>query len=306
MKIVRQIVTMLLSFCLMFLIMIICLLSGIPSFLNPDTYHEILDEANAYKLIQEQIQNSLDDMLLVNNIELKTLENFITVDEVKEFVSDDVNSLLTWIKGSDEKVKALDLTRYESRFDERLSDFFRDNHYFLDESAKNDVEIMKQNTIQFLKGYLRLIDFEKLSHSEQLTKVTKMVELIDFKLLIGAVSMIAIVFIGLIIACIPSTTKTDEKSLHSKLRQKIEDGLLWSGYGILAGGLIIFTIFFSGVQSGFYQHTAIQLQYLKQSLALLIEQWFVTLYTFGLIATGIGVLCMIPYWSRLYKEYMKD
>ena len=87
MKIVRQIVTMLLSFCLMFLIMIICLLSGIPSFLNPDTYHEILDEANAYKLIQEQIQNSLDDMLLVNNIELKTLENFITVDEVKEFVA---------------------------------------------------------------------------------------------------------------------------------------------------------------------------------------------------------------------------
>lgn len=308
MKIVKQIATMLLSLCLMLLIMVICLLSSIPSFLNSDTYHEILDEAKAYELIQESIQNSLDDMLLVNNIELKTLENFITVDEVKEFVSKDVNSLLSWLTGSGDKVEALDLTTYESRFDERMSTFFRDNQYLLDSNAKKDIDAMKENTIQILNGYLRLLDFEKILQFEPIAKITKLVGMINFKLLIGAMVVGVILVIGLIVACAPHTksSKTEDESSQQKSRKKIENGLLWSGYGILAGGMIIFTIFFSGVQSKFYQYTAIQLPYLKQTLALLIEQWFVTLYVSGLVAIGIGILLMVPYWGRLYKEYMRD
>ena len=309
MKIVRQMATMLLSLILMFLIMIICILSSIPAFLNPETYYEVLDETKAYELIQESIQNSLDDMLLVNNIELKTLEDFITIDEIKEFVSEDVNSLLSWVTGGSEKVVALDLTEYESRFDERMSTFFRDNHYFLDDNAKADVEIMKENTIQILKGYLRLIDFERVYQNEGLTKATQLIGIINFRFIISSLIIVCLLVIGLIVACAPRTlrdnSKIEQKTPRLQLHKQIEEGLLWSGYGVLAGGLIVFTIFFSGVQSEFYRHTAIQLPYLKECLALLIEHWFTILYVAGLGAVGIGILLMIPYWRSLYKKYMR-
>lgn len=306
MKIIRQMATVLLSLILMFLIMIICILSSIPTFLNPETYYEVLDEAKAYELIQESIQNSLADMLLVNNIELKTLDNFITIDEVKEFVSEDVNSLLSWVTGGSRKVVALDLTEYESRFDERMSIFFRDNHYFLDDHAKADVEIMKANTIQILKGYLRLIDFEKVSQIEGLTKAIQLIGMMNFKFIISSLIIVCLLIMQLIIACVPcDNSKIEQKTSGLRLHKQINKGLLWSGYGVLAGGLIVFTIFFSGVQSEFYRHTAIQLPYLKECLALLIEHWFTILYVAGLVAVGIGILLMIPYWGSLYKKYMR-
>ena len=100
MKRVKQIITVLLSLCLMFVIMLICLLSSLPTFLTPKTYHETLEQVNAYTLIQESIQNSLDDLLLINNISRETLSEFVTVEEVKQVVSQDVDALLAWLNGT--------------------------------------------------------------------------------------------------------------------------------------------------------------------------------------------------------------
>ena len=37
---------------------------------------------------------------------------------------------------------------------------FRDNHYYLDEDWKQEVDLMKQNVMQIVKGNLRLVDFD--------------------------------------------------------------------------------------------------------------------------------------------------
>ena len=313
MKIVNKIMTVLLSLCLMFVIMLICLLSSLPRFLEPQTYHHALNEAHAFTAIQESIQGSLEDVMLLNNIDMRVVKDFISIDEVKQFVSEDADIMLSWLNGSGQKIEALDLSPYEVRFDERIASFFRDNQYYLDDESKQDVEVMKENVIQITKGYLRLFDFEKLMSSQSLTKVPQLIGRIDFKLIIGGLVVVALALVGLIVACAPrtmrrrsSTSDKPKKSPRRKSRKKIEDGLLWSGYGILAGGLIIFIIFFSGVQSGFYYYTAIQVAYLKECIAILIDDWFTSLYLYGLLAAGVGVLLIVPYWWRLYKKYMMN
>ena len=126
---------------------------------------------------------------------MNVIEDFISADEVKQFVSSDVDAMLSWLKGSGQPIGALDLSPYEVRFDERIGNFFRDNQYYLDDEAKTDVEVMKENVIQIIKGYLRLFDFEKLTASEPLMKVTKLIGMIDFKLIIGGLVVVVLLIV---------------------------------------------------------------------------------------------------------------
>lgn len=291
MKRVKQIITVLLSLCLMFVIMLICLLSSLPTFLMPKTYHEALEQVNAYTYLQESIQNSLDDLLLINNISRDTLSEFVTVGEVKQAVSQDVNALLAWLNGTGPQLSALEMSQYEVRFDERIATFFRDNQYYLDDAEKQDVEVMKQSAMNMIRGNLRMLDFYVLTQTAPFTVIPKLIQLVDINLIVMGLGIISIMISTILLIM---------------SRRQITEALLWIGNSILAGGLIIFTLFFSGIQSGFYKHIAIQVTYLREAIGLLIEEWFTTLYRFGLIAIGIGVLLLLPYWIKAYKDCMRD
>lgn len=291
MKRVKQIITVLLSLCLMFVIMLICLLSSLPTFLTPQTYHKALEQVNAYTLIQESIQNSLDDLLLINNISRDTLSEFVTVEEVKQVVSQDVDTLLAWLNGTGPQLSALEMSPYEARFDERIATFFRDNQYYLDDAEKQDVEVMKQSTMNMIRGNLRVLDFDVLTQTAPFTVIPKLIQLVDINLIVMGLGIISVIISTILLIM---------------SRRQITEALLWIGNSILAGGFIIFTLFFSGIQSGFYKHIAIQVTYLRQAIGLLIEEWFTTLYRFGLIAIGIGVVLLLPYWIKAYKDCMRD
>lgn len=291
MKRVKQIITVLLSLCLMFVIMLICLLSSLPTFLTPKTYHETLEQVNAYTYLQESIQNSLDDLLLINNISRDTLSEFVTVGEVKQVVSQDVDALLAWLNGTGPQLSALEMSPYEARFDERIATFFRDNQYYLDDAEKQDVEVMKQSAMNMIRGNLRVLDFDVLTQTAPFTVIPKLIQLVDINLIVMGLGIISVIISTILLIM---------------SRRQITEALLWMGNSILAGGLIIFTLFFSGIQSGFYKHIAIQVTYLRQTIGLLIEAWFTTLYRFGLIAIGIGVLLLLPYWIKAYKDCMRD
>ena len=291
MKYVKQMMTVLFSLCLMFVIMLICLLSSLPILLEPKTYQSTLEAVSAYSAIQESIQNSLDDMLLINNIERQTLNEFITVDEVKQVVSQDMDALLAWLTGTGPQLEALDLSCYEARFDKRLALFFRDNNYYLNEAEKQDVEVMKQNALQIIQGNLRVLEWDALTQTEPFTYVPKIIGLLNVKLILIVLMIAGTILMGGLLL------------MH---RKKLTEGLLWSGYGLLAGGLIIFIVFFSGIQSGFYHHIAIQVNYLQESIGLIIGTVFHSLVVSGLIAALIGILFMTPYWVKLYQDMIKD
>ena len=275
------------SLSLMFMVSMICLLSHIPRFLNNQTYHDVLEQVDAYARVHETIENSLEDMMLVNNIDRHTLSNLITLDEVKEIMTQDINAMLSWLTESGPALEVLDLTTYETRFDEKIDTFFRNNHYELDDADKQEIQLMKQTAMRIIQGNLRVLEFDQLTNTAPWTILPKLMKFLDIKVFIAGLmgGVLLLMAILLILS-----------------RKKLVEGLLWSGYGILAGGLLIFILFFSGLQSGFYHHTAIQVIYLRQSIGLLIETTFKSLVICGLIASGIGVLFMIPYWHRLYKK----
>lgn len=299
MKLIQKLISVLLSLGLMFVIMAFCLLSSLPQFLTPETYLSVMEEANVYQSMKENIQGSIDDVMLLNNIERQSMREFIKLEEVKEIVMGDVYAVLSWLNGAQPQIKALDLTTYEARFDERIGTFFRDNHYYLDEALKQEIELMKQNVMQIVKGNLRLVDFDQLTQMTGLQKLTSLISEMNLKLLAGVLAGIVLLLMGVLVLLSP-------RSRHHKHRKKVEIGLLYSGYGMMAGGLIIFILFFSGIQSGFYHHIAIQVSYLQESIALLIGNWFKMLMISGLLATGLGIIFLIPYWVKLYQKYMKN
>ena len=299
MKLIQKLISVLLSLGLMFVIMAFCLLSSLPQFLTPETYLSVMEEANVYQSIKENIQGSIDDVMLLNNIERQSMREFIKLEEVKEIVMGDVYAVLSWLNGSPSQIKALDLTTYEERFDDRIGTFFRDNQYYLDEALKQDVELMKQNVMQIMKGNLRLIDFDQFTQMTGLQKFTSLISEMNLKLVAGLLAGCALLLVGVLVLLSP-------RSRQHKRRKKFELGLLYSGYGIMAGGLIVFILFFSGIQSGFYHHVAIQVSYLQESISLLIENWFKSLMISGLLSTGLGIIFMVPYWAKLYQKCMKS
>ena len=184
MNIVKKMVSVILSFCLMGLVIGICLVSALPAFLSSSMYTRVMEKANIYQSVQETIQNGLDDIMLFNNIDRQTMHEFISVEEVKQTIVGDTKQLIGWLNGSNQVLAPLQLADYESRFDERMGDFFRNNQYYLDDQAKADVELMKQDAMQVIKGSLRVLDFDKLMEIPVVTKVPQLVGLLNVKLIV--------------------------------------------------------------------------------------------------------------------------
>ena len=92
---------------------------------------------------------------------------------------------------------------------ERMNTFFRDHQYFLDESAKKDVEVMKQNALQFIEGYVRLLDFEKLTQTPLLQMIPKLISYLN--LVIVGLVLLTFIFIGLNVALSPRSQSSRKK-----------------------------------------------------------------------------------------------
>lgn len=297
MKVIKKIITILISITLMFIIIGLCLLSSLPAFMNPSTYLNVMEQAGIYQMIQENIQNSLDDLMLINNIDRQTMNQFITIHEVKEIVNEDVYRFFMWLDGTGSQMEALNLTTYESRFDERLATFFRDNHYYLDDEQKQDVASMKQAMLQIINGNIRVLKLEEITKLSMLNKLTSLIQVMNVRIVACALVIVVLILTAFLVLLSP-------RSRRKNRRKKVEVGLLWSGYGIVAGGLFVFIIFFSGLLSGFYQNIANQVNYLHNSLSRLIETALKMLSGYGLLAVGLGVILMLPYWYKLYKKCM--
>lgn len=297
MKVIKKIITILVSITLMFIIIGLCLLSSLPTLMNPSTYLNVMEQVGVYQMIQENIQNSLDDLMLINNIDRQTMNQFITIHEVKEIVNEDVYRFFMWLDGTGSQMEVLNLTTYESRFDERLATFFRDNHYYLDDEQKQDVASMKQAMLQIINGNIRVLKLEEITRISMLNKLTSLIQVMNVKIVACALVIVGLLLTAFLVLLSP-------RSRRKNRRKKVEVGLLWSGYGIVAGGLFVFIIFFSGLLSGFYQNIAIQVNYLHNSLSILIETALKMLSSYGLMAVALGVILMLPYWYRLYKKCM--
>ena len=99
MKLIQKLISVLLSLGLMFVIMAFYVLSSLPQFLTPETYLSVMEEANVYQSMKESIQGSIDDVMLLNNIERQSMREFIKLEEVKEIVMGDVYAVLSWLNG---------------------------------------------------------------------------------------------------------------------------------------------------------------------------------------------------------------
>lgn len=85
----------------------------------------------------------------------------------------------------------------------------------MSEVAKQDVEVMKQDAMQVIKGNLRLLDFEEITGLTSLQQVTKYVGNMNLKINVLGLAGIGVLIIGLMMLISP-------RSRQQKRRKKFE------------------------------------------------------------------------------------
>ena len=77
----------------------------------------------------------------------------------------------------------------------------------------------------------------------------------------------------------------------------------WIGYTLVAAGMIVFLLSFSGYLSKFYEYVIIAIPYVVEAVGFIIKKYLLNMSIIGCVITCMGIFCMSFYWKHLYKRY---
>ena len=74
----------------------------------------------------------------------------------------------------------------------------------------------------------------------------------------------------------------------------------------MSSGLIIVAVFFSGYLSEFYNHLAINPEYIRLAFAKVVEGYFVRMTLMGSLLLFIGIILLVIYLFTMTKHNTKN
>ena len=253
--------------------------------LNPKTYINMLEEKETHRQIYEFLEGNLEYALTINNIPSSVKDGVISQDElvheVNSVIRNNVNYFITRIN----EIKPVDTEKYLNRLNENLDTYIRDNSIHIDSNIQSELDTLKSDISQIIKSELEIINSDVIINSSISTVLSKITSL--FARTLYLIPIILVVAFTLILVFI--------------WRNDIRILFQWIGNSIIAAGLFIFIIFFSGYISGFYNNVIIDIVYLREFIASLIKRWTIILSLSGLISIIVGFLMLIP----IIKNYIK-
>lgn len=282
----KMIASFIVGIFLMFSI-IISVLSLFTKFivLNSDKYIDILEKKEIYAQMYEFLDGNLGYALIVNNIESDVKDGVISEEELETEVNSFIKSLMSYFVTGINEVKKVDVDKYSSRFSENLNDYIRKNSIFINSNTQNSIDILKGEISQIIKNELEIINSDIIinsSFSMILARITSA--------FVRGFYLIPIIIVGILILTLNFIWRGDNLRF-----------LQWIGSSLIAAGLFIFILFFSGYISEFYNNVSIYTIYLRNFVSNLIKYWMLTLWVSGMIITTLGTLMLIP----LIKNYIK-
>lgn len=253
--------------------------------LNSDKYIDILEKKEIYAQMYEFLDGNLGYALIVNNIESDVKDGVISKEELETEVNSFIKSLMSYFVTGINEVKKVDVDKYSSRFSENLNDYIRKNSIFVNSNTQNSIDILKGEISQIIKNELEIINSDIIinsSFSMILARITSA--------FVRGFYLIPIIVVGILILILNFIWRGDNLRF-----------LQWIGSSLIAAGLFIFILFFSGYISEFYNNVSIYTIYLRNFVSNLIKYWMLTLWVSGMIITTLGTLMLIP----LIKNYIK-
>lgn len=253
--------------------------------LNYETYINMLEKKETYRQIYEFLEGNLDYALTINNIPSSVKDGVISLEEVEYEVNSIIRNTVNYFVTGINEINPIDTNKYLERLNENLDNYIRDNSIHIDSNIQNELDILKSDISQIIQSELEIINSDIIINSSICTILSKITTL--FIRTLYLVPIILSVVFTLILSFI--------------WRNDIIRLFQWLGNSIIAAGLFIFIIFFSGYISGFYNNVIIDIIYLKEFVASLIKSWTIILTLSGAIISIVGFLMLIP----IIKNYIK-
>lgn len=253
--------------------------------LNYETYINMLEKKETYRQIYEFLEGNLEYALTINNIPSSVKDGVISLEEVEYEVNSIIRNTVNYFVTGINEINPIDTNKYLERLNENLDNYIRDNSIHIDSNIQNELDILKSDISQIIQSELEIINSDIIINSSICTILSKITTL--FIRTLYLVPIILSVVFTLILSFI--------------WRNDITRLFQWLGNSIIAAGLFIFIIFFSGYISGFYNNVIIDIIYLKEFVASLIKSWTIILTLSGAIISIVGFLMLIP----IIKNYIK-
>lgn len=253
--------------------------------LNYETYINMLEKKETYRQIYEFLEGNLEYALTINNIPSSVKDGVISLEEVEYEVNSIIRNTVNYFVTGINEINPIDTNKYLERLNENLDNYIRDNSIHIDSNIQNELDILKSDISQIIQSELEIINSDIIINSSICTILSRITTL--FIRTLYLVPIILSVVFTLILSFI--------------WRNDITRLFQWLGNSIIAAGLFIFIIFFSGYISGFYNNVIIDIIYLKEFVASLIKSWTIILTLSGAIISIVGFLMLIP----IIKNYIK-
>ena len=253
--------------------------------LNYETYINMLEKKETYRQIYEFLEGNLEYALTINNIPSSVKDGVISLEEVEYEVNSIIRNTVNYFVTGINEINLIDTNKYLERLNENLDNYIRDNSIHIDSNIQNELDILKSDISQIIQSELEIINSDIIINSSICTILSRITTL--FIRTLYLVPIILSVVFTLILSFI--------------WRNDITRLFQWLGNSIIAAGLFIFIIFFSGYISGFYNNVIIDIIYLKEFVASLIKSWTIILTLSGAIISIVGFLMLIP----IIKNYIK-
>lgn len=253
--------------------------------LNSEKYINILEKKEIYTQMYEFLDGNLGYTLMVKSIESNVKDGVISQEELETEVNSFIRSLMNYFVTGINEVKKVDTDKYLNRFDENLNKYIRENSVFVNSSVQSDIDILKNEISQIIKSELEIINSDIIINSSVgmvLARITN--------LFVRGFYLIPIMVVGILILILNFIWRGDIIRFSQ-----------WVGSSLMAAGLFIFILFFSGYISGFYNNVSIYTIYLRDFVANLIKSWMIILWLSGMVISVLGTLMLIP----LIKSYIK-
>ena len=258
--------------------------------INENTYKSVFEKIGTYDDIIESIDDNIGYTLVVHNIDKDILKGVISKEEVVDIIDSTTDSFIGFLKGKN-SVLSYDKSKYEKRIDDAISKYLRDNGMYLTEIQKIDIENIKTNLLNIIDSDLQIINFEQLSKSNAMILVSKIVSTIDNNMILVGLIVINIILLSLFFA------------IWKKRKAR---AYAWIGYTLVAAGLIVFLLSFSGYISKFYDYAIIAIPYVAKAVGSVIKKFLLNMSIISLVVTCTGIFSMSFYWKHLYKKYTQE
>lgn len=255
--------------------------------INENTYKSVFEKVGTYDKVLESIEDNVSYALVVNNIPKDTLKGIISKEEVVDTMDSITDSFIGFLKG-ESSVVSYDIGEYKKRIDNGINKYLRDKNVYLNESQNNDIENMKATILNIIDGELQIINFSELSKSNAMIIVSKIVSVLNSNIVLIGTIVVNILLLSLFFVI---------------WKRRKARAYAWIGYTLVAAGMIVFLLSFSGYLSKFYDYVIIAIPYVAEAVGFIIKKYLLNMSIIGGVVTCMGVFCMSFYWKHLYKRY---